>query len=306
MRWHKLVRILPWATALGVLLWLGSPWIAGCRRPGPSAERVEIRRVDGASWHETEPLFVAIVGVDIDREHPDQWTRADALHVLALDPTSGVAHIVNIPRDVLVDIPGYGRRKLNAAHELGGPELLVQCLRTVTGFPIQFYVRVGFQSLRRVVDSLGGVTVDIPRTIPYDLYVDRGFPAGSTHLDGDVALRFLRTRSTQHGGDFVRTTNQGRFLASLLGSVRQPSGLGGLARLGATFVNHVSTNLTLGELRRLVRVGRRTSTLENETAPGRTAHVDGHSVVLLDGGDFFHRIATAVDGAGQRRRDHDQ
>jgi len=280
-----------------VVACLAGPWLAGWRRPRPTPARVELRHVPGATWREGEPLFVAVLGVD-DEQDPGRWPRADALHVIAIAAGARVAYLVNIPRDTFVDIPGFGGRKINAAHELGGPELEVRCLRALTGFPIQLYARVGFASLRGFVDAIGGVTVDIPSAIAYDENIGRGFSAGSTRLDGADALRYLRTRHTQPGGDFARTTNQARFLSALVEAVRARRGRWARLGLGAAFFGHVATDLSPRELGRLARALGGIAATENETAPGRPADVDGQSVVFLDAGAgaFFAGIGRAVGG----------
>ena len=107
---------------------------------------------------------------------------------------------MSIPRDTVVEIPGHGLQKINAAHAFGGPALSVAVIKRWLGIPINHVVEVNFENFPQLIDSMGGVDYTGGCVISR---VDGGFsnggytlrlPAGTHHLDGKQALALARTR----------------------------------------------------------------------------------------------------------------
>ncbi|WP_328900463.1 LCP family protein [Streptomyces sp. NBC_00441] len=134
--------------------------------------------------------------------------------------------LVSLPRDSNVEIPSFvgsesGKKypatgkttKLNAAYATDGPELLVRTVEFNTGLHIDHYVEIGFGGFAKIVDSIGGVELDIPKAFK-DKWSGADFPAGKQTLDGQQALAFVRTRHA-FTSDLDRTKNQQKFLAAL-------------------------------------------------------------------------------------------
>lgn len=121
--------------------------------------------------------------------------RSDVMMVLHVDPTTRDGILVSFPRDLIVDIPGYGRNLLNAAFQFGGPALVIKTLQA--NFPpllINHYVEVDFAGFASIVDAIGRVPLWFPTPAhdPYSgLNVDR---SGCLRADGDVALAYARSR----------------------------------------------------------------------------------------------------------------
>src|SRR5690349_16883927 len=112
-----------------------------------------------------EPQTIAILGSDrrwVDR-NVKEAARSDTILLIRLDPSKDATAVMSIPRDLVVDIPGHGRDKINAAYSLGGPKLTVQTIRQLFGFSINHVVNVNFGGFREAVDRLGCVYVDIDR-----------------------------------------------------------------------------------------------------------------------------------------------
>ena len=116
--------------------------------------------------------------------------------VAHVEPGSQRTFVVSFPRDLMVNIPGYGRRQINAAYSLGvAPQLLIDTLDANFGIKINHYVEVDFQSFRSVVETIGQVWVYIPgkmRDEDSGLYTPYG--AGCFPLNGDAALSYVRAR----------------------------------------------------------------------------------------------------------------
>ncbi len=143
--------------------------------------------------------------------------------------------LISLPRDSDVEIPtfvgsesgktyqGTGRHvKLNAAYAEDGPELLVRTVEFNTGLHIDHYVEIGFAGFANIVDSVGGVEIDIPRDIK-DSKSGADFKKGKQTLNGEEALAFVRTRYALPGSDLDRTKNQQKFLSALANQVATPS-----------------------------------------------------------------------------------
>lgn len=151
------------------------------------------------------------------------------LHTGSNGPT-----LISLPRDSNVEIPtfvgsesgktyqGTGRQvKLNAAYAEDGPELLVRTVEANTGLHIDHYVEIGFAGFANIVDSVGGVEIDIPQDIK-DSKSGADFKKGKQTLNGEEALAFVRTRYALAGSDLDRTKNQQKFLSALANQVATP------------------------------------------------------------------------------------
>ncbi|MER7721468.1 LCP family protein [Streptomyces flaveolus] len=159
--------------------------------------------------------------------------RTDSMMILHTGDNGST--LVSLPRDSDVEIPsfvgsesgkkyeGTGRHvKLNAAYAEDGPELLVRTVEFNTGLRIDHYVEIGFAGFANIVDSVGGVEIDIPQDIK-DKKSGADFKKGKQTLNGEEALAFVRTRYALPGSDLDRTKNQQKFLSALASQVATPS-----------------------------------------------------------------------------------
>ena len=137
-----------------------------------------------------------------------QGQRSDTLMVAHIEPQAQKTLVVSFHRDLVVDIPGHGKNKINAAYDLGGggadgAKLVIQTLEAnFPGLKINHYVQVDFRSFRSVVDAIGSVGVYFPlNTHDYDTSQqgDTSFEvkAGCAKLNGDAALQYVRSRHLQ-------------------------------------------------------------------------------------------------------------
>ena len=142
--------------------------------------------------------------------------RSDTIIVAHLDPDKNATAIMSIPRDLIVDVPGYGRRKINEAYELGGPKLTIRTVRALLSIPIHHVINMHFGGFRRAVDRLGCVYADIDRRYfndnngPGPNYATIDLKAGYQKLCGQDALDYVRFR--HEDSDFVRAARQHDFL----------------------------------------------------------------------------------------------
>ena len=199
---------------------------------------------------------VTILMMGIDRRCGEVGpVRTDSLMLLSVDPIGKTAAVLSLPRDLWVEIPGFGVERINQAHYVGeilelpggGPALAVDTVEALLGTDIHYYATVNFQAFIEVVDLIGGITLDVPETINDPHYPDEcyGFDpfvieAGTQTLDGATALKYARTRATQDG-DIDRA---GRQQAVILG-VRDAavSQVGELVLKGPRFWDAINENV---------------------------------------------------------------
>ncbi len=166
-----------------------------------------------------EPVNILIMGTDTD---PDgDSTRSDSIMLVRVNPEGECLSMLSIPRDLLVDIPGVGEDKINAAYAIGGVPLSIDTVRELTGLPIHHFVLVNYDGFEKAVDAMGGVYVDIDRRYfndnsqtpweeayePIDIY------PGYQKLNGADALAYVRYR--HEDSDIVRIKRQQYFISDV-------------------------------------------------------------------------------------------
>ena len=187
-----------------------------------------------------------------------------------------------VPRDTLVEIPGLGEDKINAAFATGGPELTVKTLENLTGLPINNYVVVHFDGVEDIVNALGGVTLEVEQPIEVGIEGRRVFiPAGTQTLNGIEALAYVRFRGTPTA-DIGRIGRQQGFLQEL---AREATSLAKLPRLPATaraVWRNIDTNINPLEAARFAIRMRLSGGAEAEIYPGTPQYIGGISYWVPD------------------------
>lgn len=165
-----------------------------------------------------EPFNVLLLGQD-NRPGEDS-ARADTIIVARIDPENDKVWMLSIPRDTRVQIPGKGTQKINAATFYGGPALMVETVEDFLGVPVNHYMDIDFDGFIQIVDSLGGVWIDVdteiddPKASSHGSYTAQRIEKGYQQLDGDHALTFVRSRDFPDA-DFTRMRHQQQFFKAL-------------------------------------------------------------------------------------------
>ncbi|MFC5677751.1 LCP family protein [Aeromicrobium endophyticum] len=165
--------------------------------------------------------------------------------IMLLHTGAGPDVLMSIPRDSLVQIPGYGRTKINAAYAYGGPKLLVKTIEDNTGIRVDDYVEVGFGGLVKVVDSLGGVEICPTKDIK-DKDSGLDVKKGCQTADGRTALAYSRNRHSYATQDIQRVQSQREVLGSIAGEAKSPWTVLNPLRY-AKVASGASGSLTIGE-----------------------------------------------------------
>ena len=167
-----------------------------------------------------ERVNILLLGIDQRENDPGPW-RTDTMILVSIDPTTNSASMLSIPRDLWVTIPGFGENRVNTAHYLGdardyaggGVALAKKTVWHALGVPVHYYVRANFTGFEKLVDAVGGLTINVEKAIHDEEFPDGNYgtmvidiPAGIQHMDGQTVLQYARSR---HGNsDFDRMARQ--------------------------------------------------------------------------------------------------
>ena len=217
-----------------------------------------------------ERVNILLLGTDQRESEVGQPTRSDTMILLTIDPVGKTMGMLTIPRDMWVPIPGLDKaleERINTAHFYGdlykypggGPVLAKKTVQYNLGVPVHYYVRIDFKGFEKIVDALGGVTINVDKAIRDNAYPDGNFgtisiyiPAGLQHMDGETALRYVRTRHSD--SDFGRTRRQLQFLMAMRDQALKLNVLTKLPSLISQFRDSVKTDLSANEIISLARI----------------------------------------------------
>jgi LCP family protein required for cell wall assembly len=207
-----------------------------------------------------DSLTLLILGCDSDMDNKRRivrkYARSDMMMVAKLDFNAQKVSAISIPRDLVVQVPGFRPHKINAYHALGKDEdqsklYAKMAAEHVLGVPIDRVVVLNFDAFKELVDIAGGVTLDVQKRMKYTdnwggLFID--LHPGIQHLDGEAAMGFVRFRRTD--SDFDRQMRQKQFLLSLKHSIiTKPSAIPRIADKATDVLNG---SLTAEEVAALV------------------------------------------------------
>lgn len=210
----------------------------------------------------------------------------DTMMLASIDPVNHTSTLISIPRDLWIDMPNEGAMKINAAWETGefkylgkvapgstnrnaiqaGFDQVDQTVEGVLGVTIDYNVLVNFQAFQQAVDTVNGITVNVPTDLidPTMAWENKHDPvlakAGIDNFAGKQALNYVRSRETT--SDFARAQRQRAVLLALkskvgsLGTLSNPLKLSGLVN---AFGNNVQTDLSLNNANRLYGIVKRIS-----------------------------------------------
>jgi LCP family protein required for cell wall assembly len=187
-----------------------------------------------------------------------------------------------VPRDTLVEIPGVGEDKINAAFAVGGSELTVETLENLTGLPINNYVVVHFDGVEDIVSALDGITLEIEQPIEVGIEGRRVYiPAGTQTLNGTEALAYVRYRGGPTA-DIGRIGRQQKFLQALAREATSPANLPRLPATARAVWRNIETNMNPLEAARFALRMRLSGGAEAEIYPGTPQYIGGISYWVPD------------------------
>ena len=220
------------------------PWGA---YPGPIAySDVPIPPPVEAFTQPAGQMNILLLGSDL--RAGDVGYRTDTMLLVTVSPNLGVLSITSFPRDLYVYIPGWTMQRINTAHFRGGFELSSAMYAYNFGVKPDYYVLVHFDGFQNIVDSLGGINVQVGRTLTdhRDGYGQYTVNAGTVLMDGETALWYVRSRTGSN--DFDRTRRQQEVLLAMFYRLISLNALQRANELFDQYKRNVDTNVTLDAL----------------------------------------------------------
>ncbi|HSQ39143.1 MAG TPA: LCP family protein [Anaerolineales bacterium] len=191
--------------------------------------------------------------------------RSDTMILFTIDPLSKTAGMISIPRDLWVNIPGFGYSRINTAYSSGegnklpggGPGLAMKTVENLLGVPIQYYAQVDFPAFEEAIDAMGGLYICVPETIRVSVIGRTNkerIKAGCQTLPGYLVLGYARNRKTE-GGDVDRANRQQLVIMALRDQVFSPANFPKMVSIAPDVYREASvglqTNLSFDDALRL-------------------------------------------------------
>ncbi len=214
----------------------------------------------------------------------------DTLIVIHIKPTEEKAILISLPRDLLVQVPNYNYlSKINSLYYRAGIEKLKEKIGQITGLKINYYLLVDIKVVKEVIDLIDGLNVYVPEDIydnfypgPNYTYQSFNLPAGWRYLDGETALKYIRTRYTSPNGDFDRMARQQQILYLLKQKVLSYNLLWDLStylKIYTSLKGHIETDLGILKLKSFWSLAR-----QIDPNNVKTIVIDKKETELLKGG----------------------
>lgn len=307
-RWGLLLALLVLSVGAWGTAWLSSVALSFTSAGKSTSVLQQLGRLIGArdkqvSGESRDRINILLLGIGGPGHEGPLLT--DTMLLASIKPSTKEVALLSIPRDLAVQIPQYGIRKINNAvafgndlkYPGGGEQLSADIVAEVTGEPVDYYARVDFAAFKDIVDALGGVDVNVDRS-----FVDADYPnlnygyqtvrflAGPQTMSGALALEFARSRhgTNGEGSDFARAARQQKLLIAIrrkalsVGTLLNP---GKLLAVSNAFSSHVRTDLEPWEIVRLAQLAKDVPTGSIVTR------------VLDSSANSPLKVATGTDGA---------
>lgn len=252
-RWRRTTMAVVAATLLALVVGGGATWlwylngrISGVERIDldldtrtPALDQAEpVGDGEAASGGSASPVTILVAGVDAgasrgiaESMREGEWEpgsyRSDTIMVVRLSADRERAYVVSVPRDSWVEIPGHGRRKVNAAFSLGGPALYLETVEKMTGMQMDHLAILDWNGFKDLTTAIGGVEVYIPEDVR-DPSQGIRWEQGRHLLEGTPALQYVRQRHGLPSGDLDRIQRQQNFIRATMrklladGTMRNP------------------------------------------------------------------------------------
>ncbi|WP_409252034.1 LCP family protein [Bacillus sp. SCS-153A] len=197
-----------------------------------------------------DPFSILIMGVE-DYSTGGQNGRTDSLIIATFNPTDQSVKLVSLPRDTLVEIPGKEvKDKINHAYAFGGKEATIESVEKLLDIPVDYYVTIGFQGFKKIINEVGGITIEVPFDFSEKSDEDKDiiyFTEGEMQLNGEEALAYARMRKEDPRGDFGRNDRQKQILTAVVAKLLAPSSLTKLDNVAKHVGENVQTNMRVSQ-----------------------------------------------------------
>lgn len=215
---------------------------------------------------------VVLLGSDA---RANEASRSDTILVTAAGGHDG---ILAVPRDTLLQIPGVGEDKVNAAFANGGADLTVQTLEGFLDRRIDNYVVLNFEGVEEIVDAMGGVTINVRQPVNTD---GLSVSPGQQTLNGSEALAYVRYRGGPTA-DIGRVGRQQEFMQAIISQALSPANLPQLPATASAILRNIETNMNPLEAARFLIQLRLAGERATDIYPGTPQYINGISYWVPD------------------------
>jgi LCP family protein required for cell wall assembly len=253
----------------------------------PDSVVEKAKQVLGLPAH--KKINILLLGID---ERKNDIGRSNVTCVVTVDTDTKNLSMLWVPRDSRVAIPDHGWNKIGHAYAYGGPKLSEQTVSNLLGVPIDYYVAINMDGFKKVIDALGGVDINVDKRMYYYDPYDEGevdndglidLKPGMQHMDGNVALEYVRFRHDEMG-DIGRIERQQKFAKALLADVITPSVIPKVPSVIKEANTVFKTDMPVSEMLNLATIMSDVYKhgLKTEMAPGKPVYIDDLSYWLPD------------------------
>ncbi|MEW9502275.1 LCP family protein [Jeotgalibacillus marinus] len=232
----------------------------------------------------TDDVSILFLGVDSSDSRESQGmtsdnSRTDAMVLATLNNEKKSVNLVSIPRDTLTYIPEVGYEdKIAHAHAFGGPQASMETVESLLDVPVDYYVRMNFNAFIDVVNSLDGVSIDVPFEFFEQDSSDKKdaihLLPGMQTLDGEEALAFARTR--YYDNDIERGKRQVELIEAIMDKSTSATSINKYSSVIQAVGQNLKTNLTFDEMKSFISYAVSSDlSVENLSFQGEDTSIDG-------------------------------
>lgn len=253
-----------------------------------------------------EPFSILIMGVDSEEEDlKKSYFNGDSLMLLTFNPKTLNTTIMSIPRDSYVEVACFNNEKSKITHAaIQGEDCIIKTIENLIDIKIDYYLKINFKGFVNVIDTLGGIEVDVPYSFceqdsnrkwgKNTIYVEKGLQK----LNGEQALALSRNRKKNtskcssewtegYRSDFVRGENQQLVLRATINKLKDIDSVNEITKLLDNISNSMETNLTTDQILSLYNIGkdilvRSSNTPLDELVGFKQLKLNGYDARLYD------------------------
>ncbi|GAN35662.1 hypothetical protein LC0644_0251 [Lacticaseibacillus paracasei NRIC 0644] len=221
-----------------------------------------------------------LLGIDTGSFGRIDKGNSDTMLIAAINPKEKKSSLVSIPRDTAAQIIGtkdFNMQKINAAYNIGGSSMATNTVASLLNIPVNYYLTINMGSLEKIVNSIGGIDITVPFSFQDPYTGDQKFIRGKTHMNGSMALAYVRMRHADPEGDYGRQKRQQQVIKAIYQKAISVDSVGKLVPLVDSISKGMTTNISFKDMETLFLSARILS--KNVT----TDHLQGTNAWIGDG-----------------------
>jgi len=237
---------------------------------------------------------------------------SDTIMIASYNIENDKIHMISIPRDTYYPRKGYkqaAQKKINAIYGTDGAEGLVKAVEDITSLDINYYIQFDYDAVKAIVDSIGGIEVEVPYDMNYDDPIDNlhiHYKKGQIVKNGEDIVKLLRWRKNNKGGgykdgDLGRIKTQQQIVKLGIEKLLQGNIVSNFLKLQGPIREYVRTNMSVNEMMYFAKKAKNINS-ENIyflTAPGKAKNMDGLSFFVIYDDEFKEQINKIVEGLSE-------